>query len=310
MLPHERTMPKAKSDRLALIRATRANLDPIWGLTPATGPAGRRPAMPVAETTDDLGVQHSLTPDHRRRDRSPRSAGSSVRRRSCSPTATTGSRPAIAYRNERTAAGDAHRRRRPGHVPRGRARRRPALGAADPPPARRRRRSRRRCGPALGAGFAVEDLGPNDAGRRRAARAPAARRGRGRPRRRATGWPGWSPTPARSGRGRPDLPDVLHEVPSAWFDELAAPALERRRRHVPRRRRRPWPRWSARARPTPRSSCRRSRSSQIRAAALAGHAHAAEDDLLRAEAAQRPRLPPARRGRSRPSSLPRRSGRR
>ena len=37
MLPHERTLPKAKRDRLALLRATRANLDPIWGLSLAAG---------------------------------------------------------------------------------------------------------------------------------------------------------------------------------------------------------------------------------------------------------------------------------
>ena len=37
VLPHERTLPKAKSDRLALLRATRANFDPIWGLTLSTG---------------------------------------------------------------------------------------------------------------------------------------------------------------------------------------------------------------------------------------------------------------------------------
>ena len=36
-MPHERTLPKAKSDRLELLRATRANLDPIWGLSLATG---------------------------------------------------------------------------------------------------------------------------------------------------------------------------------------------------------------------------------------------------------------------------------
>ena len=32
ILPHECTLPKARSDRLALLRATRMNLDPIWGL--------------------------------------------------------------------------------------------------------------------------------------------------------------------------------------------------------------------------------------------------------------------------------------
>jgi uncharacterized protein (DUF1015 family) len=37
VLPHEQTTPKAKTDRLSLIRATKANLSPIWGLSPATG---------------------------------------------------------------------------------------------------------------------------------------------------------------------------------------------------------------------------------------------------------------------------------
>ncbi len=37
ILPHELTLPKAKSDRLALLRATRANFDPIWGLTLSSG---------------------------------------------------------------------------------------------------------------------------------------------------------------------------------------------------------------------------------------------------------------------------------
>jgi uncharacterized protein (DUF1015 family) len=37
VLPHEQTTPKAKTDRLSLIRATKANLSPIWGLSPAPG---------------------------------------------------------------------------------------------------------------------------------------------------------------------------------------------------------------------------------------------------------------------------------
>src|SRR3977135_2618049 len=32
VLPHERTFPKAKADRLELLRATRANTSPIFGL--------------------------------------------------------------------------------------------------------------------------------------------------------------------------------------------------------------------------------------------------------------------------------------
>jgi uncharacterized protein (DUF1015 family) len=37
VLPHEETMPKPKGDRLYLLRATGANLSPIWGLSPAEG---------------------------------------------------------------------------------------------------------------------------------------------------------------------------------------------------------------------------------------------------------------------------------
>ena len=62
ILPHERTLPKAKSDRLELLRATRANLDPIWGLSLAVGlseliaPHGE----PHATATDEDGFHHSL----------------------------------------------------------------------------------------------------------------------------------------------------------------------------------------------------------------------------------------------------------
>jgi uncharacterized protein (DUF1015 family) len=37
ILPHEFTTPKAKSDRLDLLRSTSANLSPVWGLSPAAG---------------------------------------------------------------------------------------------------------------------------------------------------------------------------------------------------------------------------------------------------------------------------------
>src|ERR1700683_4413682 len=37
ILPHEQTLPKAKSDRLELMRATEANLSPIWGLSLSAG---------------------------------------------------------------------------------------------------------------------------------------------------------------------------------------------------------------------------------------------------------------------------------
>ncbi len=37
ILPHEFTTPKAKSDRLDLLRSTRSNLSAVWGLSPVTG---------------------------------------------------------------------------------------------------------------------------------------------------------------------------------------------------------------------------------------------------------------------------------
>src|SRR3954468_13778293 len=62
ILPHEHTTPKAKSDRLELLRATEANLSPVWGLSLAAGLTDRcqpdRPA--VARAVDEDGVVHSL----------------------------------------------------------------------------------------------------------------------------------------------------------------------------------------------------------------------------------------------------------
>jgi len=61
VLPHERTMPKAKSDRLALLRATRANVDPIWGLSLAEGLTGRlEPETALGRCVDADGVVHEL----------------------------------------------------------------------------------------------------------------------------------------------------------------------------------------------------------------------------------------------------------
>ncbi len=42
VLPHERTTPKASTDRLDLTRATAANLSPVWGLSLATWAHRRR----------------------------------------------------------------------------------------------------------------------------------------------------------------------------------------------------------------------------------------------------------------------------
>jgi uncharacterized protein (DUF1015 family) len=62
VLPHERTTPKAKTDRLDLTRATRANLSPVWGLslTPGLTNALLESAELVAECSDEDGVHHAL----------------------------------------------------------------------------------------------------------------------------------------------------------------------------------------------------------------------------------------------------------
>jgi len=62
VLPHERTTPKAKTDRLELTRATDANLSPVWGLSLAEGLSAllTAPAELLGEITDDLGVVHSV----------------------------------------------------------------------------------------------------------------------------------------------------------------------------------------------------------------------------------------------------------
>ncbi|MGZ4756046.1 MAG: DUF1015 family protein [Acidimicrobiia bacterium] len=222
VLPHERTMPKAKSDRLALLRATRANLDPIWGLTPAAGlPVAD--ADPVAVTTDDLGVQHSLTRI------TDAETISEIRR-------VVGSAPlvladghhrfetGIAYRNERAETGNAtdddgrimclvvelaeHQLWvQPIH--------RLLTGIAGPAALRA----------ALGAGFLVEDVGPADPER--------VERLEGRLRDvggiglvDASGLALLTPRADAREAASADLPDALHDVASAWFDALAAPALE------------------------------------------------------------------------------------
>lgn len=61
ILPHEQTTPKAKSDRLDLLRATRANLSAIWGLSPAAGlTALLHEAEPLAAWTGSDGTRHHL----------------------------------------------------------------------------------------------------------------------------------------------------------------------------------------------------------------------------------------------------------
>ena len=63
VLPHEQTLPKPKSDRLDLLRATRANLSPIWGLSMAAGVTATFDPTddePVPDAYDDDGVRHQL----------------------------------------------------------------------------------------------------------------------------------------------------------------------------------------------------------------------------------------------------------
>jgi uncharacterized protein (DUF1015 family) len=59
VLPHERTTPKASTDRLDLTRATEANLSPVWGLSLADGLTAllAAPGEPVGAVTVD-GVEH------------------------------------------------------------------------------------------------------------------------------------------------------------------------------------------------------------------------------------------------------------
>ena len=61
ILPHERTLPKARSDRLALLRATRANLDPIWALSLAPGLSRMLADVPCTTTAiDGAGTRHEF----------------------------------------------------------------------------------------------------------------------------------------------------------------------------------------------------------------------------------------------------------
>jgi uncharacterized protein (DUF1015 family) len=65
ILPHERTTSKDKADRFDLIRAARANLSPIWALSPTAGLTGLVDAdvdgrPPDARATDEHGVHHRV----------------------------------------------------------------------------------------------------------------------------------------------------------------------------------------------------------------------------------------------------------
>jgi uncharacterized protein (DUF1015 family) len=66
ILPHEKTFPKAKEDRLRLLTATRTNVSPIFGLYPShhaelkTLLANVAARMPSLEATDDRGVANEI----------------------------------------------------------------------------------------------------------------------------------------------------------------------------------------------------------------------------------------------------------
>jgi uncharacterized protein (DUF1015 family) len=63
VLPHEETQHKVRDDRLRLLRACRADLSPVWGLSTAEGLTELATAAagpPVARYTDEEGVHHRL----------------------------------------------------------------------------------------------------------------------------------------------------------------------------------------------------------------------------------------------------------
>ena len=66
VLPHERTTPKPKGERLNLQRACQANLSPVWGLSMASGlsdliaPGGNPTGSLLGRSVDDEGVIHEL----------------------------------------------------------------------------------------------------------------------------------------------------------------------------------------------------------------------------------------------------------
>jgi uncharacterized protein (DUF1015 family) len=62
ILPHEHTTPKAKTDRLEMLRSCEANLSPIWGLSTAPGLTDlcHRADDLLGDWTDDDGVRHRL----------------------------------------------------------------------------------------------------------------------------------------------------------------------------------------------------------------------------------------------------------
>lgn len=66
VLPHERTTPKPKGERLNLQRSCQANLSPVWGLSMASGlsdviaPSGKPDGRHLGRSVDAEGVVHEL----------------------------------------------------------------------------------------------------------------------------------------------------------------------------------------------------------------------------------------------------------
>ncbi|HEX4819796.1 MAG TPA: DUF1015 domain-containing protein [Acidimicrobiales bacterium] len=63
VLPHEHTTPKARSDRLDLLRTTHANLSPVWGLSLASGLSkllDPSTATALGSWRDGDGIAHEL----------------------------------------------------------------------------------------------------------------------------------------------------------------------------------------------------------------------------------------------------------
>jgi len=66
IVPHERTFPKAKEDRIRLLTATRTNISPIFGLFPPVEATLERliervaARPPILEVTDDLGIENQV----------------------------------------------------------------------------------------------------------------------------------------------------------------------------------------------------------------------------------------------------------
>ena len=135
VLPHERTTPKASTDRLDLTRATRSNLSPVWGLSLAGGLTDllADPAEPVGAVTVD-GVTHTRRAgDRRGPHRGDHGAGRLERRADRRRPPPLRHRPGVPRRGPRRDGLTRHAGRAHAHVRR-RAGGRAAERRGDPPP--------------------------------------------------------------------------------------------------------------------------------------------------------------------------------